>query len=149
MVNYRDHPPQDNTYVTNLIDLTDDISAVKEFISNTNAFGGGDLPEAVCCAFEKSLNSLSWRPEAVKVLILITDAPAHGIGCGGDGFPAGCPYAADPIHLAHQMAAKGISLYCVGCEPALTPFRCFYEALTLATGGQYFPLDQAENLTHV
>ncbi len=47
------------------------------------------------------------------------------------------------------MAEKGITLYCAGCEPSLTPYRQFFIALCLITGGQYVPLSQANNLTNV
>ena len=95
------------------------------------------------------LDSLSWRESAVKVAILICDAPPHGIGGPGDGFPHGCPDHNDPVEIAHKMAEKSITLYCAGCEPSLTPYRQFFIALTLITGGQYVPLDNAENLAKV
>jgi hypothetical protein len=43
------------------------------------ASGGADQPEAICCAFYECL-SLNWEDQAVKIAILITDAPPHGIG---------------------------------------------------------------------
>ncbi len=47
------------------------------------------------------------------------------------------------------MAEKGITLYCVGCEPALLQYRQFFIALSLITGGHYVPLNKADNLTNV
>lgn len=47
------------------------------------------------------------------------------------------------------MAEKSITLYCIGCEPGLTPYRVFFAALALITGGKYVPLDQADNLSEV
>ena len=61
----------------------------------------------------------------------------------------GCPLGNDPVEIAHKMAEKGITLYCAGCEPSLTPYRQFFIALCLITGGQYVPLNQANNLTSV
>lgn len=80
LVNYRDHPPQDRTYVTNIHHLTDDIKKTREFINKTRASGGGDFPEAVCCGLNDCLHELKWRDDAVKVVILIADAPPHGLG---------------------------------------------------------------------
>jgi hypothetical protein len=49
---------------------------------------GGDGPEAIADALDAVLK-LSWRPEAVKMCVLIADAPPHGLGTAGDGFPNG------------------------------------------------------------
>ncbi len=149
MVNYRDHPPQDHTYITQINDLTNDINKAKEFIDNSVASGGGDEPEAICCGFYDAVNKLTWSNDSVKVAILIADAPCHGLGVAGDGFQNGCPLKHDPIEIAHEMAQKGITLYCCGCEPSLTPYRQFFTALSLITGGQYIPLNDAENLSNV
>lgn len=149
MVNYRDHPPQDRTYITQVHDLIGDIEKVKNWIKNTYAGGGGDGPESVCCALNDCLEKLSWRDDAVKIVILIADAPPHGLGSEYDGFPKGCPDKVDPVEVAHKMAKKGITLYCVGCEPSITPYMQFFIALCLITGGQYVPLDNANKLSNV
>jgi hypothetical protein len=89
IVNYRDHPPQDTTYLTQIHHLTNNIIKTKIFINRTQASGGGDIPEAVCCGLNDCLNALKWRDDAVKVVILISDAPPHGLGADYDGFPNG------------------------------------------------------------
>ena len=135
--------------MTQVDDLTDDIFGAKSFIEKASPQGGGDFPESTCCALHDCLNKLSWRNNAVKVAVLVCDAPPHGIGAPGDRLPRGCPLNVDPVDIVHQMAAKGITLYCVGCEPALKPYRQFFIALTLITGGQYVPLNSAEHLAKV
>lgn len=80
IVNYRDHEPQDTTYVTQIHHLTDNIKKTKKFIKNTEAEGGGDFPEAICCGLTDCLTKLKWRDDAVKVVILICDAPPHAMG---------------------------------------------------------------------
>jgi len=149
LVNYRDHPPQDSTYITSINDLTDRIDDARKFISNTTAFGGGDLPEAVCCGLSDCLFKLTWRDEAIKICILIADSPPHGFVCSGDGFPNGCPLGNDPAEIAHKMAEKGITIYAVGCEPSLLSYRSFFVAISLLTGGKYISLNNAENLAKV
>lgn len=113
------------------------------------AQGGGDFPESVCCGMSDCLEKLEWRSEAVKVAILIADAPPHGLGNLGDSFPNGCPLKNDPVEIAHKMAQKGITLFCAGCEPQLDPFKQFFIALCLITGGQYVSLKDAANLSSV
>ena len=79
LVRYRDHPPQDSTYITQVEDLTDDMAKAKDSITNTKAYGGGDLPESICCGLYDCLNKLSWRDDSIKCAILIADAPPHGL----------------------------------------------------------------------
>jgi hypothetical protein len=149
LVNYRDHPPQENTYITQINDFTDDMVLAKLYVTQTQASGGGDGPESVCCGLNDCFEKLKWRDEAIKIAILIADAPPHGLGCWGDGFPNGCPKKVDPVEACHKLAAKGITLYVAGCEPALTPYRQFFIAMSLITGGFYVPFSKAEQLTNV
>jgi hypothetical protein len=67
----------------------------------------------------------------------------------GDSLPNGCPLNIDPLRVARDMAAKGITLYSVGCEPAILKFKEFFAAMAYATGGQYVPLRNAKLLCSV
>ena len=53
-------------------------------MSGLYASGGGDGPEAVTAALAEALN-MDWREYASKMVVLIADAPPHGIGEYGDG----------------------------------------------------------------
>jgi hypothetical protein len=77
-------------------------------------------------------------------------APPHGLdpSCG-DTLPNGCPENIDPVKEVSKMAEKGITLYSVGCEPALLPYKEFFSALAFKTGGQYIPLRNALLLAKV
>lgn len=148
LVEYRDHPPQDSTFVTRVNDFTASPKTMKDWLSNCSATGGGDTPEAVADALHDILK-LSWREEATKICVCISDAPPHGINSGGDGFPNGCPAGIDPMEVTNRMAEKGITLYMVGCEPSITPYKDFFMAIAFITGGQYVPLTKAQLLTQV
>ena len=113
-----------------------------------NYYLGGDLPEAVADALHDALK-LKWRTNSTKICVLISDAPPHGLGCKGDRFPDGCPLGLDPLELVKQMAEKGITLYCVGCEPAIKQYKEFFTAIAYKTGGQYIPLRNANLLSKV
>ncbi|CAF2902834.1 unnamed protein product [Rotaria sp. Silwood2] len=128
LVEYRDHPPQDRTFVT--------------------PDGGGDAPEAVADALHEVLN-LSWRPEATRICILISDAPPHGLDPTGDSFPNGCPAGYDPLRLARDMGEHRITLYAVGVEPPIVRYRDFFMTIAYITGGQYFPMVNARLLAKV
>lgn len=148
LVEYRDHPPQDATYVTRTHDFTASVSQMKQWLDGCSAQGGGDCPEAVADALHDVLK-LSWREEATKICVLISDAPPHGLAEAGDSFPDGCPAGLDPIDITRQLAEKGITMYSVGCEPAILPYRDFFMALAFMTGGQYTPLGGAKLLTKI
>lgn len=47
------------------------------------------------------------------------------------------------------MAQKSITLYCVGCEPAILDYKDFFAAIAYLTGGQYVPLRNAKLLSKV
>ncbi|KAL4238998.1 hypothetical protein ACF0H5_003702 [Mactra antiquata] len=148
LVEYRDHPPQDSSFVTNVHDFTGSAKQMRQWLGECSANGGGDCPEAVADALHDVLK-LSWRGEATKICVCISDAPPHGLGVSGDGFPNGCPADIDPMDVTHKMAEKGITLYMVGCEPSITPYKDFFMALAFITGGQYVPLGKAQLLTQV
>ena len=63
--------------------------------------------------------------------------------------PNGCPLGHDPIQIAKKMAEYGITLYSVGCEPAINPYKDFFAAIAYITGGQYVPLRNAQLLAKV
>ena len=84
LVAYRDHPPQDHTFITKNFGFSSDISKVEKDLSSLYASGGGDGPEAVTAALADALH-MDWRHDASKMVVLIADAPPHGIGEYGDG----------------------------------------------------------------
>lgn len=150
LVAYRDHPPQDHTYVTKNFGFSSDISKVHRDLSSLYASGGGDGPEAVTAAMAAALN-MDWRPHASKMIVLIADAPPHGIGEYGDGFDEGSPDGNDPLQLARAMAGRGITLFFVACEPALSGYSYatdFFQAIVNITSGLMLPLTTADLLTH-
>lgn len=150
LVAYRDHPPQDHTYVTKNFGFSSDIMKVEKDLGTLYASGGGDGPEAVTAALAEVLN-MDWRPEASKMVVLIADAPPHGIGEYGDGFDEGSPDGNDPLQIARIMASRGIVLFFVACEPALSGYSYatdFYQAITNITSGLMLPLTTADLLVH-
>lgn len=91
LIVFRDHPPQDRTLLAQTYGFTTDINTLRTHLAGLTATGGGDGPEAQEDALELALFS-GWRPDAAKVVELITDSPPHGISPrSGDGFPSGCP----------------------------------------------------------
>ena len=81
-VGYRDHPPQESTFVTRVKDFCN-YKSLKAFIDKQSASGGGDGPEAVFDGLRDSVTKCSWddhgKDETLRYIIHICDAPPHGI----------------------------------------------------------------------
>ncbi|CAF2529021.1 unnamed protein product [Rotaria sp. Silwood2] len=148
LIEYRDHPPQDTTFVTRVHDFTAKRNKMKRWLEHCQAQGGGDAPEAVADALHDALK-LSWRAESTKICVLISDARPHGLDPNGDDFPNGCPVGLDPIKVVREMAAKRITLYVVGIEPPIVRYRDFFMSLAYITGGQYVPMVTSKLLAKV
>ncbi|XP_063421469.1 uncharacterized protein LOC134706447 [Mytilus trossulus] len=149
LIEYRDHPPEDNTFVTKTYNFTDSVFMMKIWLNAARASGGGDGPEAVAEALFKA-TKLSWRPEATKITVLISDAPPHGLVPSQDSsFPNGSPTGHDPMKIVRDLAQMGVTLYVIGCEPAILPYKDFFMALDYLAGGQYVPLSRPELLVDV
>jgi len=152
LVKYRDHPPQDNTFVTEVYAFTKNINVMQANVDTMSASGGGDGPEAVAAALHE-VNELDWRANATKVCVFIADAPPHGLGENGDGFPQGCPQGHDPVQICKALAAKGVVVYAVGVEPVLSTqykfARDFMIMVAKGTEGRFLPLGKAAILSEV
>ena len=151
LVAYRDHPPQDQSFVTRQFAFSADVQVMKQNLSTLSANGGGDGPEAVEAGLKSALEA-PWRDNAMKVVVLIADAPPHGLGERGDGFPDGAPTGVDPLQVLDAMSAKGICVYAVRCQPALSQYRFatdFFIACAERTNGQAIALGSAKALADV
>src|SRR5262245_7254281 len=133
LVEYRDHPPQDSTFVCRSYAFEADLKKVQKVIDMLRASGGGDGPEAVYDGVA-ACESLAWRAHACRVAVLIGDAPPHGTGGGGDGFRDGCPCGLTPASVAAKLEGMGIKLYALGLTPGL---KNSFTPLAQLTGGEY------------
>mmetsp|Transcript_1661 Transcript_1661/g.3350 ORF Transcript_1661/g.3350 Transcript_1661/m.3350 type:complete len:445 (+) Transcript_1661:375-1709(+) len=151
LVAYRDHPPQDRTFITKTFPFTADVSQMRRNLNELRADGGGDGPEAVGAAL-RATRTVPWRHDATKICVLIADAPPHGLGESGDGFPDGEPDGSDPIAELDQLSALGVALYAVGCQPALSRYKFatdFFVMCAERTNGQAVSLSSAAALADV
>ena len=137
--------------MTRAFDFTTSPEEFQAHVNWMSPKGGGDGPEAVASALAECVK-MPWRPEATKIVVHIADAPPHGLGERGDGFPEGCPEGNDPLLTATEMLQRSITCYTVGCEPALGEYRFardFMVAMAEKTGGQAVTLDSAALLADV
>lgn len=148
VVSYRDHPPQDNTYASKVLPLTDDIETVRRAVERLTASGGGDGPESVTDGLY-DLVRLDWRPSAARAVVWFGDAPPHGVVPSGDGFPNGCPCGHHWFTQAESCREMGVAVYAVGCLPTLRSFKGAEDVFKLVastTHGVYLPLREASLL---
>lgn len=148
IVSYRDHAPQDSTFASRVVPLTDDIASVKQGVQRMEASGGGDGPESVTDGLY-DLVRLDWRPKAARVVVWFGDAPPHGVEPSGDAFPEGCPCGHHWYAQAECCREMGISIYAVGCLPGLRGFKGaedVFKTVAQTTRGLYLPLSQAQLL---
>ena len=151
LVAYRDHPPQDDTFITKKFNFTNNLEIMQSYLNELVASGGGDGPEALTAALFE-IKNMEWREETTKIVIVISDAPPHGLGEYDDGFINGDPDGHDPIIITKELATKGITIYSVGCEPEINKYqfaRAFLISLANITGGQSIGLENANSLADV
>ena len=138
VVEYRDHPPQDHTFVYRAHRFESDLKKVQKVIDQLKPDGGGDGPEAVFDGVA-ACETLDWRPHACRVAVLIGDAPPHGTGGGGDGFHEGCPCGLTTASVTSKLEGKGIKLYTLGLTPGLNKS---FAPLAQLTGGEFHAAGQ-------
>jgi len=85
VIEYRDHPPQDNSFVTRVHPFGDG-AALDRVLGTLRADGGGDRAEAVWDGLV-SASKLGWRETADRMVFLIGDSPPHvdDCPCGSTG----------------------------------------------------------------
>ncbi len=122
---YRD---EGDEYITKISQLTDKLDYTKRFISQQDADGGGDWPEAVHTALEQGLQELSWSSDArSRVAFLVLDAPAHH----EDAIIASCQKSIS------QYARMGIKIVPVSASGIDKACEYLLRSFALGTNGTY------------
>lgn len=145
LVEYRDHPPQEETFVTRIYPFAD-TATLQRTLESLTVHGGGDGPEAVLDGLVAAAK-MQWRPDADRLCFLVGDAPPHGVGDPGDGFPTGCPCRATPNGVVELLCGNRVTLHAVllsGSRYALSAFKEMAEA----TDGRFEHAEHAVAATH-
>jgi len=141
VVEYRDHPPQDRM-VYRVNQLTNNLKRAKKAINGLKANGGGDEPEAVFAGLVAACGELDWREHARRMAVLVGDAPPHGVGCPGDGFPNGCPSGETMESVSAKAEEAHVTLYAIGLAPCCATS---FERISRMTGGRFFRSDREDD----
>ena len=93
-------------YVTRTVVFDRDVGRVQGALARQSANGGGDYPEAMDQALIRAVGQ-DWRPDAVKSLLLVADAPPHD-QLFGRTWQAAEAARAKRIHIT-PVAASGVA----------------------------------------
>lgn len=159
LVEYRDHPPQDTSFVTRVHQLTANLQQMQLCINKLKADGGGDGPEAVYSGVRDACVQMKWRQHSCRFILLVGDAPPHGFGAwlqemmpghrthrhGGDAWPNGCPSGLNvqSVTAAAENQRAIVHALCMGND-ALTVQA--FSAIATGTGGQCAAANNAQNV---
>ncbi|MEZ4297051.1 MAG: VIT domain-containing protein [Polyangiaceae bacterium] len=151
VVSYRDHPPQDTSYVVDWLDLTDDLDEVQRKVESLAAQGGGDGPESVTDGLARVVR-LDYRPSAARAVVWFGDAPPHGVEPDGDAFPGGCPCGDHWFSQAESCREMGIAVYAIGCLPTLRRYagaEAVFRQVARTSRGMFMALREAALLVPI
>ena len=130
LVAYRDRGDQ---YVTQLVDLSDDLDSVYAILMDFEAGGGGDTPESVNKALYDAVHQMSWSEgeQAYQVVFLVGDAPPH-MDYNEVRYP----------EIVASAIEKGIVINTIQCGDIPTTIAPWTQIASLAQGS-FFQVEQA------
>lgn len=151
LVEYRDHPPQDTTFVTRSYPLTAKLQQAQKDINKLAAAGGGDFPEAVYDGVQDAALKMNWRPHSCRFILLVGDAPPHGfqVDPSAEGYthtdasryPNGLTVQSVTAVAENQRVT--VHALCMGHDR--TTLQSF-SAIAIGTGGQCAAVSNAQDV---
>jgi hypothetical protein len=151
LVEYRDHPPEDRSFVTRIYPLTPDLKRTQKAINRLKAHGGGDAPEAVYDGVHAACTQMKWRTHSCRFVLLVGDAPPHGPlahlqeiesrterrrhGDYGDKWAAGCPCGLTVHSVTAGAENHRATIHALCMSNERLTLNAFTE-IALGTGGQ-------------
>ena len=152
LIDFRDHPIGDMgepgvDYPAKLdCGFTSDRTTIINAINALSIGNGLDWPESQPDALHMALNSLTWRDNAYKIIILITDAPPHDPDVDGISCPDGYDYKSE----TYSARDKGVHICTIGCS-GIEWYNAddLYRWVASETDGIYVDLGNVEDLVKV
>ena len=140
VVEYRDHPPQDKM-LYKVYPFTADMQEAQKNIQLLQADGGGDGPEAVLDGITAACRELAWWKHSRRLIILVGDAPPHGVGMRGDAFPHGCPCGETIESVTFLAEEQRITIHALALTNQVTEA---FRTISHLSGGKCFPAQQGD-----
>lgn len=136
LVEYRDHPPQERSFVTRAHPLTADLGVMRRVIDRLRAEGGGDAPEVVFDGLIAAVNDTAWRPHSLRFALLVGDAPPQGAQAHEKDGAKPCACGATLHTVTAAAEAAGVTVHALNLTRSADTERAF-TALAQGTGGVY------------
>ena len=121
LVAYKD---EGDEYVTRTYPFVSSLDAMQANLQTQYASGGGDYPEAMDLALARAV-AQDWRPDAVKSLLLVADAPPHDENIGR------------AWHVAEAARARRIQIVPVAASGVGDVAEYVMRAMAAATQSRY------------
>jgi Mg-chelatase subunit ChlD len=121
-------------YVTRTVALTGDLDAFQMELNKVQAGGGGDGPEDLQSALADAVRKISWNPDGVRLVFVITDAPPH--------LDYGQKYTY--VHAAGDAKKQGIKIFSVGTGGLDLAGEYVLRQIAQYTSGRYIFLTYGE-----
>ena len=96
-------------------------------LGRVSAAGGGDTPEALDEALAETVHGLAWRRDAVRLVVLVADAPPHADRTDGPRYDRDMQAA----------LAKGIKVFPVGASGLDPSGEYVFRQLAQFTAGRF------------
>lgn len=148
LIGYSDHDQDEpEPYLMRVIDFSQDVPALQGEIARIRPTYGGDTPEAV----EDALNAarrMSWNPGARRAIVLVGDAPPHGVGAPDDFFASGCPNGLVWEDEVQALLKQGVTFFTVlAYDKAPDPTaKRIWQDLAQRSDGKYFEFKDIANI---
>lgn len=142
IIAHGDYCDKGSTYVTKTLDFTNDPSGVSGFVKNVSRTGGGDADEC----YELVLNeaqSLNWRKDSQKVLVMIGDADPHKVGYRYGSITNKLDWKEE----ADKLRNMDVAIHGVKCLN--NTYSDFYSELSRRTNGISLKLNQFSELNEL
>lgn len=98
-------------------------------------------PEAVLDGIVAACDELAWWKHSRRLMVLVGDAPPHGVGTRGDAFSQGCPCGETIASVTRLAEERRVTIHSLGLTPSVNES---FSKISYLTGGQFFSAQQAE-----
>jgi len=144
IIAHGDYCDVNTSYVTRLLDLTNNIDYIFNFINGVERTHGGDAPECYELVLHQARTNMMWGSGRSKIIAMI-----------GDDIPHEPHYPDNTLNIdwlneTGLIAEAGIKIYGIhampGCRIHSKPF---YKKISEMTNGFYLTLDQFSTITNL
>lgn len=144
VIAHGDYCDKNNPYTIRVMDFTRDVDRLREFVMETKPTYGGDSDECYELVLHTAHTELEWRPEALKLMIMIGDASPHSSSYHMNYDRL------DWVEETRKLYEESIKVYAVHALSYMrSSSRNFYKSVAEITEGTYLTLDQFNDIIDI